>query len=85
MPDPQEFERAASLLRRTAAVLYSSPSPETSISLETMYEAMPQEDDIAVDSTLKRMEDYGLLTLSLRGPRIGRTGYPPGPGCIRPL
>jgi hypothetical protein len=75
MPDPQEFERAASLLRRTAAVLYSSPSLETQVSLETMYQAMPQEDKPAVDSTLKKMERHDLLALPLRGEIVGKTGH----------
>jgi len=75
MPDPQEFDRPASLLRRVAAVLYGSPTLEPSVALETIYEAMPHENDLAVDSALKNMEQHGLLTLSLRGPRIGKTGY----------
>lgn len=75
MPDPQEFDNAASLLRRTAAALYGSSSLEPSVALERIYEAMPQENDLGVDAALKSMDRHDLLTLSLRTARIGRTGY----------
>ena len=74
MPEPQEYEKSAILLRRVASLLYASPKAENSITLEHLYQEFSEEDTLPVGSALRRMEHHGLLELELKGSRIGLTG-----------
>lgn len=73
MPEPPEFESMATLLRRIGALLYGAHSVP-SFSVQEIYDKL-DEDQMSVDSALKRMERSELIALDLRGARIGLLGY----------
>jgi S1-C subfamily serine protease len=74
MPEPQEYSKLAPLLKRIATILYGSPIPSSSVSVEDLYKQMPDDDTFEIDSTLKQLESQRLLSLSLNGHRIGLLG-----------
>jgi hypothetical protein len=73
MPEPQDYEESAALLRQVAAFLYGSSKPRPSITLEELYAGLGL-DNLAVDPLLKKMESNGLISLDLRGLRMGFLG-----------
>jgi hypothetical protein len=75
MPEPQEYQKTAALLRAIAEILYGSRHLKSSITVEDLHNRLTNEDSLAVDSSLKRMEQSGLISLDLRGSRIGLLGH----------
>lgn len=73
MPEPPEFDSMANLLRRIGALLYGDPLL-ASFSVQEIYDEL-EEDQLSVDSALRRMERSELILLDLRGARIGLLGH----------
>jgi hypothetical protein len=73
MPEPPEYERQAVLLRRIGTLLYGGPTPREPFTVEAVYSALG-EDELVVDSALKKLERAEVISLDLRGARIGLLG-----------
>lgn len=75
MSEPQEYQEIVALLRGIAEVVYGPQQLQSSITVEDLYKNLADEDSLVVDSSLKRMEQSGLISLDLKGSRIGLLGY----------
>ena len=75
MPEPPEYERQAALLRRIGALVYGDPRRSGPFSVEEIYRAMDREDELAIDAALKKLERAEVISLDLRGAKVGLLGH----------